>query len=751
MADISLGEGRIEGAPPRLTRLVRGLADAFAAESDRRILWLPVFFGSGIALYFALTVEPPLWLGPAVAGVAGAAAWLMRRRRLWRNAAFCVAIGAAGLALITATARQRAAPMLDHRVGPVSFTGRVIDIDTLERGWRIIVAPDAVMAAVPGLDPAQQPHRLRIHITAASDLLSPGDRVSLKAMLYPVPGQPLPGAHDLQRDLYFAEIGGVGYSLGPAHRLADAEDARPPGGWRLWLLHLRTEVTRRITAVLPGSTGGVAAALIAGKRGAIDESVIEAFRNSGLSHLLAIAGLHLGLVGAFVFFAVRGGLALVPPIALRWPIKKIAAGATLIVLFCYLMLSGAAIPTERAFVMNGIVFAAILIDRLRLSMRICAVAAGVVLLFAPESLAGVSFQMSFGAVVALLAVYETWGQQLGRLLRRGSPGRKALGYCLGVVVTTVVVTLGTDPFSIYHFHRIIFYSPLANVIAVPISALWTLPWGVVSCLLMPFGLERLALVPMEWGIDATIWVASHVSTIPGNVWPTPRLPMGGLAIVAFGGLWLCLWRGKWRRWGWVGIAAGLATMFMTRPPDIVIADFGRFVAARAASGDYYVLGGNDERIAKSLFAEETGAELLPWPAPGAASDNLSCDADACRYARRGKSVAIVTDDKGVPSGCDAADAIVSQVPAGFACRKLIPVVDRIDNWWRGAVALWLDAGGITVAGANDSRGDRPWVPHPVAAKKAPEPADEAHRLLVPQQRPAAPEKGDGKPDNEQPR
>ena len=407
--------------------------------------------------------------------------------------------------------------MLDRRLGPVSFTGRVIDIDTLDRGWRIIVAPDTL----PGLDPAQQPHRLRIHITAASDLLSPGDRVSLKAMLYPVPGQPLPGAHDLQRDLYFAGIGGVGYSYGGAHRLADAEDAAPPGGWRLWLLHLRTEVTRRITAVLPGSTGGVAAALIAGKRGAIDESVIDAFRNSGLSHLLAIAGLHLGLVGAFVFFAVRGMLALIPYVALRWPIKKIAAGATLVVLFCYLMLSGAAIPTERAFVMNGIVFAAILIDRLRLSMRICAVAAGVVLLLAPESLAGVSFQMSFGAVVALIAVYETWGEQLGRLLRRGSLARKALGYCLGVVVTTVVVTLGTDPFSIYHFHRIVFYSPLANVIAVPISALWTLPWGVVSCLLMPFGLERLALVPMGWGIDATIWVASHVSAIPGNVWPYP--------------------------------------------------------------------------------------------------------------------------------------------------------------------------------------------------------------------------------------
>jgi competence protein ComEC len=716
MAEISLIDERVDAAPRRAGPL-RALAAALAAEGDRRVLWLPVLFGSGVSLYFALTVEPPRWLGAGGVLAAAQAAFLLRRHLAWRSVALCLAVAAAGFALITETARERAAPMLDHRLGPVALTGKVIDIDTMDRGWRIVVAPDPL----PGLDPAQQPHRLRIHITAASDLLSPGDRTSLKAMLYPVPGQTLPGAHDLQRELYFAEIGGVGYSYGGARRLAAADD-EAPGGWRQWLLRLRTEVTRRITAVLPGSTGGVASALIAGKRGAIDESVKEAFRNSGLSHLLAIAGLHLGLVGAFVFFAVRGGLALIPVIALRFPIKKIAAAATLVVLTCYLMLSGAAIPTERAFVMNGIVFAAILIDRLRISMRICAVAAAVVLVLQPESLAGVSFQMSFGAVVALIAVYETWGSQLGRLLRRGSWARKALGYAAGVAVTTVVVTLGTDPFSIYHFHKIVLYSPLANVIAVPLSALWTLPCGVITCLLMPFGLERLALVPMGWGIDATIWVAAHVSAIPGNVWATPRLPMAGLVLVAFGGLWLCLWQGRWRRWGLVGIVAGMATMLLTRPPDIVIADFARFVAARADDGGYYVLGDNGERIAKSLFAEETGSELRPWPSDGVPADPLSCKDGGCLYAARGKRVVIAIDERGLPAGCNAVDAIVSQVPAGFACRRAIPVVDRIDTWHRGAVALWLDPGGISVTGANDSRGDRPWVPHPVSAKERAAPA-----------------------------
>jgi competence protein ComEC len=201
MAEISVaGEGL--GAPSRRAGPIAGLAAAFAAEGERRVLWLPVWFGSGIALYFALTAEPPIWLGPAIMLPAIAAAILLRQRPLWRGAAISLAFAAAGFALIGETTRERAAPMLDRRLGPVAITGSVVDIDTLDRGWRIIVAPDAL----PGLDPAQQPRFLRIHITAASDLLSPGDRVSLKAMLYPVPGQTLPGAHDLQRELYFAEM-----------------------------------------------------------------------------------------------------------------------------------------------------------------------------------------------------------------------------------------------------------------------------------------------------------------------------------------------------------------------------------------------------------------------------------------------------------------------------------------------------------------------------------------------------------------
>jgi hypothetical protein len=162
----------------------------------------------------------------------------------------------------------------------------------------------------------------------------------------------------------------------------------------------------------------------------------------------------------------------------------------------------------------------------------------------------------------------------------------------------------------------------------------------------------------------------------------------------------------------VGIAAGFASMLLTRPPDILIADSGRFVAARATDGDYFISADKGEKIVRSFFASETGAALKAWPAAKAADGDLDCAGELCVYTARGRRVAIATGEAALPIRCAGFDAIVSQVPAGFRCRSMMPVVDRIDSWRRGAVALWLYSGGITVESANETRGDRPWVPHP---------------------------------------
>jgi competence protein ComEC len=327
MADLAAADEGLGAAPRRSLRPLIAFSQAFSAEGDRRILWLPVCFGTGIALYFALTIEPPLWIGGAATIAMAVIAVALRRWLALRNLGIVLAFVAAGFAVMQEARLERGTPMLERRLGPAAITGKIVDIDPLGRGWRIILAPDPL----PGLADDAQPRRVRLHIGGTSDALAPGDRVSLKGLIYPVPAQLLPGGRDMQRELYFAGIGGVGYSFGGAHRIATQGDnagGEGGGGWREWLLRLRAEMTARINAALPGSTGGVASAVITGKRGTMDEEVKEAFRQSGLSHLLAIAGLHLGLVGGFVFFAVRGALALIPWLALRYPIKGAAVCPT---------------------------------------------------------------------------------------------------------------------------------------------------------------------------------------------------------------------------------------------------------------------------------------------------------------------------------------------------------------------------------------------------------------------------------------
>jgi competence protein ComEC len=249
---------------------------AFAAEGERRILWLPVCFGTGIALYFTLTSEPPLWLGTAAALMATVICTLIWQRPVARGVALALAFTCAGFAVMQEARWEHGGPMLDRRLNSVSLSGRVLDVDALDRGWRVVIAPDAIA----GLDPAALPRKLRVHIAATSDPVVPGDGIAMKARLYPVPAQILPGGRDMQRELYFIGIGGVGYSFGAAHRTSGS--ATSAGGWREWLTRLRTEMTRRIVAALPGSTGGVASAVITGKRGTMAEEVKQAFRESGL-------------------------------------------------------------------------------------------------------------------------------------------------------------------------------------------------------------------------------------------------------------------------------------------------------------------------------------------------------------------------------------------------------------------------------------------------------------------------------------
>jgi competence protein ComEC len=278
----------------------------------------------------------------------------------------------------------------------------------------------------------------------------------------------------------------------------DPPAGQDSGDLALAVGEMRQAVTERVLAGLSGQAGAVAAALLTGERGAIAKDVLAAMRDAGLAHLLAISGLHIGLFAGILFFVSRALLALWEPVALRYPIKKWAAAVALAGTAFYLLLSGATIPTQRAFLMGGLVIMAILLDRTGISMRSVAWAAVAVLLMQPESLLGASFQMSFAAVVALVAAFEWYGLRRGRWTN-DTPPRRLLNYFAGVALATLIAGLATAPFAAYNFNLIADYGLAANLLAVPMTALWIMPWGVAALALMPFGLEAVALNPMGLG------------------------------------------------------------------------------------------------------------------------------------------------------------------------------------------------------------------------------------------------------------
>ena len=496
--------------------------------------------------------------------------------------------------------------------------------------------------------------------------------------------------------------------------------------WRAEHRAFHQERNMTIAAALGRDTvaGALAVALIVGDRSAIPPEVTEVLRTTGLAHILAISGLHMALFSGAVFFVVRAGLALMREVSDTKPIDLWAAGAALAAAAFYLAISGASVATQRAFVMTALVLAGRMAGRRALTLRNAAIAALLILLPAPESLLDPGFQMSFAAVIALIAAYEGLrGAGLGRGLaeRGGWPGQagRLLLYGGAVFSTTVIAGLATAPFAAFHFQRVVDYGLVANLVAVPLTSFWIMPLGLLGYLLMPLGLEHLALQPMGWGIALVDRVAAAVAGWPGAVTNVPAMPVAAVVAMALGGLWLALWRRPWRLAGLVAIAAGVWLTLAVAPPDLLVDGEGRSVAVRIDDRLLFRERTALRRREAAVWARQTGLQAdAPWPRDGLvradpagadAGTALLCDPQGCLYRRGGTAIAIPFDPDALARDCRQADAVV----ADFALRQRCPVpellVDIRSLAWQGATTLRITPqGGLERQTVAARRGRRPW-------------------------------------------
>jgi competence protein ComEC len=697
----------VDAPKPTLDRVKDALLDAIGMQRDRWSLWAPVAFGGGCALYFALPTEPALWPLALMAALASALWWGARRRGAGRAVTvplMLLACLALGLAAGKWRTERIDAPIAPAMTAPTTVEGWVVDVDSPgQRGSRVVLAP----VRIRGLAAENTPVRLRA--TLQGEPPPPGSAIRVFAILNPPPPPASPGAYDFGRNAYFLGMGGVAFALSET-RTADLPEP-PKGLSRIMALNgARYALASRIVARLGERTGGVAAAMTTGHETWIGQDDLDNMRDSGLAHILSISGLHMAIVGGFVFFAVRLGVAAVPWLALRISGKKVAAVAGLIAVGGYLLVSGGPPPAERAAVTASIAFLAVLLDRRAISMNALAVAAFVVLAFRPESIVQPGFQMSFAATAALVALAESWPARTREISAPFAivAVQRFGGWLFAACMASLVAGLATGPFAMQHFNRTAIFGLLANVTTAPVSSFVMMPFLALGAVLEPFGLGGPFLMVAGWGVDAMLAIGAWTAALPGAVRTIASAPDFTLPIAFLGVLILCLWKGRGR---WFGLPLAVAVMVWPRAeaPDVWIGDGGSNGAWRQDRAAVVMRPGV-RQFPTDLWTQRRGLAAVE-PAPEA----LSCARYGCRPVEAGVLALSwgrrPLDAEAIAAMCASAEVVSlrSHAPAlpVECCDRL--VLDAVDYARGGAVELWREGTGWRAVWTSDVRGDRPWT------------------------------------------
>lgn len=710
MLGVEAAETAPSASAPRLSwsAVKAALLTEGRVNLDRAFLWTPVAFGLGAAAYLEVGAEPALWMLALATGSLAAIWWVCQRWNAPRGLivlASLAAFGAAGGLAAKIRNDRVAAPLMAGERVVRRVDGFVVDVVSPGAGGpRLLIAP----VAVSGLSAERTPRRIRVTI-GENQTPAPGQAVHLRAMLGPPPPPAAPGSYDFGRDAWFDSIGGVGFVIG---ELGTTRLDPPPLRLRLTMAvnAFRWSLAQRILARMGPSSGGIGAAMVTGHEAWITEDQTEAMRASGLAHILSISGLHMAIVGGFVFGAVRLGVAAWPWLALRAPGKKIAAIAGLAAVLGYLVISGAPPPAERSAITASVAFLAILFDRRAITLHGLAVAALLILAMKPETAGEPGFQMSFAATAALVALAESWPRPVKEIstpwwIRWPQAG---LTWLAASVAASLVAGLATAPFAMQHFNRVAVWGLPANLAVAPLSSFVIMPFLAVGTLLEPFGLGAPFLVLAGWGIDGMVGIANGFADAHGAQRIVASAPPQVLVVAFLGLMILCLWRGRLR---WIGAPLALAVALWPRPaaPDAWIAADGATAAVR--SGDAAVLLRTDaKRFGAELWARRRGLTPATWSLYGC--DKRICAPEPGAPVRLSLAWSRKTPDAETLAGlCVRSEVVVIRAPAPARMPPLCAdtVLLTAEDFARGGAAeLYRRPDGWRIVWAQPLRGDRPW-------------------------------------------
>ena len=397
------------------------------------------------------------------------------------------------------------------------------------------------------------PKLVRLSWSEATSVPQPGQHWRFNVRLKQPRGYMSPGSFDYEGFLFRHGIGATGYVL--------REQAEVLGGAeRFPLLRARAAIMRAMLRALDGNKfSGVAAALAIGDRSGIDTEQWKVFQNTGTAHLVAISGLHIGLVAGLIFLLVKFLWRRSAWLCAHLPVTLAATLAALLAASLYAAMAGFSVPTQRALIQLAAIAGAILLRRHARPWDMLGLALIGVLLLNPLSAGEIGFWLSFGAVAAIFYVFG------GRV----NLGRNKV---MQLLRTQWAVGIGLLPLLVWFFHRATLVAPVANIVAVPVYSLLVVPLvlvGVVFLGCWPW-LGALLLKLAAWVMSLVWWLMERLAELSIAQLPTPVPTLLAAVIACIGALWLMLPRRVPSRW--LG-AVLLLPLFVSLPSGIPVGGF----------------------------------------------------------------------------------------------------------------------------------------------------------------------------------
>lgn len=663
-----------------------GLNGFFLMEKDRIALWLPVMFGVGIGFYFSLPTEPLLTTTLCIFVCACFFVWDCRRNTVYLFAAVFFLLFCAGIFFTQLRVFSLSEPRIKMRTGLLSVTGTVQDVQEYPDGRGRLILKNIRIGSFPDW---KTPAKIWLNLPTGLQMPQTNDLIETEAFLSTPYPAGTPDGFDFSRLLYFRQIG----AIGSVH--SDFKILKQSGSSTV-----RNAVNRKIDTVLPADTAGVAKALITGSTKSIPLDIVQNYRDAGIAHILSVSGLHMSLLAGLVFAVTRTLLALIPAAALYWNTKKIAAVISLIVCFAYLHLSGASYPAQRAFIMLAFALTAILFNRRALSVVSLAWAAFFILLFFPESVCSAGFQLSFAAVTALICAYEAGVGKYTRLLEKKESFLFYFLSCLAAIaLTTIIASLATAPFTVFHFKRLPVYSLIGNLLSSSVTGLWVMPALTAGTIMMPVGMEKPFLTLASYGISLINRSAEITAGLPHAVYQFPPMPFWGLMMAVFGGLWACLWQGRHRLWGLAVFCCSLTTPFFTALPDMYVS-----LSAAAFRNKENMLvfkeGSSDQMMKKAWLEENRQEQEL----------TTICPYGLCLYEKNGLKIGYAHNKIGAYDACQMTDldALFITEDSQDECPAKHQY-SRSDILKAGAYTVYARPDGLKILSVAREKGYRPWT------------------------------------------